>query len=109
MSTSLNISTDMVTVADGLEPLTLRRAASTVETVIAHALRRPISKNESANSGGAILLSDVRFHLSVSELPLAPAIDDKLIDSTGQVWNIQNVKSASCATRWECLCRPEPP
>jgi len=109
MSTSLNISGDMVTVADGLEPLTLRRAASTVETAIAHALRRPVSKNESASSGGAILLSDVRFHLPVTEVPLAPAASDKLIDASGQIWNIQHVKSASCATRWECLCRPEPP
>ena len=107
MSTSLDISTDLITVADGLEPLTLRRAASSVETQIAHALRRPISKNESASSGGDVLLSDVRFHLPAAELPTAPAANDKLIDATGQIWNILHVKSATCATRWECLCRAE--
>jgi hypothetical protein len=104
---ALNIATDLIDVADGLEPLTLRRAASNVETSIAHALRRAISKNESASSGGSVLLSDVRFHLPAQELPLAPAADDKLIDSTGRVWIIQHVKSATCATRWECLCRAE--
>jgi hypothetical protein len=109
MSISLNISSDLVTVADGLEPLVLHRAASSVETTIAHALRRPVSKNESAASGGTVLLSDVRFHLPVVELPTAPAADDKLIDATGQIWSILHVKSATCATRWECLCRAEPP
>ena len=108
MSTSLDLSTDLITVADGLEPLTLRRAASNVETSIAHALRRPISKNESASSGGGVLLSDVRFHLPAAELPTAPAANDKLIDAAGRRWNILHVKSATCATRWECLCREEP-
>jgi hypothetical protein len=107
MSISLNIAGDLIAVADGLEALTLRRAASSVETQIPHALRRPVSKNESAASGGTVLLSDVRFHLPVVELPLAPAADDLLIDSTGQTWSILRVKSATCATRWECLCRAE--
>jgi hypothetical protein len=107
MSISLSIATDLITVADGLESLVLRRAASSVETGIAHALRRPVSKNESAASGGTVLLSDVRFHLPVVELPLAPAADDLLIDSTGRNWTILHVKSATCATRWECLCRAE--
>jgi hypothetical protein len=107
MSISLNIADDLITVADGLEPLVLRRAASSVETQIAHALRRPVSKNESAASGGTVLLSDVRFHLPVVELPLAPVPDDLLIDSTGRIWTILHVKSATCATRWECLCRAE--
>jgi hypothetical protein len=105
----LNIASDLVTVADGLEPLVLRRTESAVETTIAHALRRPISKNESANSSGAISLADVRFHLPAEELPLSPAVDDKLIDAAGIVWIIDSVKSASCATRWECLCHLEPP
>jgi hypothetical protein len=107
MSISLDITNDLATVADGLESLTLRRANSNVDTSIAHALRRPISKNESANSGGNVLLSDVRFHLPTQELPLAPVANDKLIDDTGQTWNILHVKSATCATRWECLCRAE--
>jgi hypothetical protein len=105
MSISLNIANDLVTVADGLEQLVLRRAASNVETTIAHALRRPVSKNESAASSGTVLLSDVRFHLPVVELPLAPVADDLLIDSSGRIWTILHVKSATCATRWECLCR----
>jgi hypothetical protein len=109
MSIELNISTDLITVADGLEALTLRRAASNVETQIAHALRRPISKNESASSGGSVLLSDVRFHLPAAELPTAPVANDKLIDASGQIWNILHVKSATCATRLECLCRAEAP
>jgi DNA-binding GntR family transcriptional regulator len=107
MSTSLNIADDLITVADGLEPLMLRRAASNVETQIAHALRRPVSKNESASSGGTVLHSDVRFHLPVVELSVAPATDDVLIDATGRNWTILQVKSATCATRWECLCRAE--
>jgi hypothetical protein len=107
MSLSLDIASDLITVADGLEALTLRRAASSVETVIAHALRRPISKNESAASSGSVLLSDVRFHLPTQELPLAPVTNDKLIDTAGHIWNILHVKSATCATRWECLCRAE--
>jgi hypothetical protein len=107
MSISLDIATDFITVADGLEPLVLRRAASSVETTIAHALRRPVSKNESASSGGTVLHSDVRFHLPVVELPIAPATDDVLIDATGRNWTILHVKSATCATRWECLCRAQ--
>ena len=105
----LNITGDLVAVADGLEPLILRRGESTVETTIAHALRRPVSKNESANSGGAISLADVPLHLPAEELPLAPAVDDKLIDAAGRVWIIESIKAASCATRWECLCHLEPP
>lgn len=109
MSIALNIANDLVTVADCLEPLILRRAASNVESQIAHALCRPVSKNESASSGGTVFHSDVRFHLPVVELPIAPAADDLLIDSTGRIWTILHVKSATCATRWECLCRAEPP
>jgi hypothetical protein len=105
----LNITGDLVAVADGLEPIVLRRADSAVETTIEHALRRPVSKNESAASGGAISLADVRFHLPAEELPLAPAVDDQLIDAAGKVWIVSSVKAASCATRWECLCHAEPP
>ncbi len=107
MGISLNIANDLIDVADGLEAVALHRTASSIETLVAHALRRAISKNESAASSGGVLLSDVRFHLPAAELPIAPAADDTLVDGDGCVWTILHVKSATCGTRWECLCRQE--
>lgn len=106
MSLALNVLGDMVRVADGLEPVTLRRLTSAIETLIPNALRRAVSKNESAASGGSIQLSDVRFNLPAEELPTPPAPNDQLIDASGKVWTILYIQVATCATRWNCLCRP---
>jgi hypothetical protein len=107
MSIELNIGTDFVTVLDGLEALVLRREGAAVDEPAPHALRIAVSEREAASSGGTLLLSDVHFHLPASEVPVSPAPGDKLTDSAGVVWLIQQVQSATCATRWNCLCRAE--
>jgi hypothetical protein len=107
MSVELNIGSDFVTVIDGLESLVLRREGATVDEPVPHALRIAVSERESASSGGTLLLSDVHFHLPAAEVPIAPVPNDKLIDAAGIVWVIQQVQTATCATRWNCLCRQE--
>jgi hypothetical protein len=67
----------------------------------------PPRQREAASSGGTLLLSDVHFHLPASEIPVSPAPNDTLTDAAGVVWVIQQVQSATCATRWNCLCRAE--
>ncbi|MDZ4820464.1 MAG: hypothetical protein SGJ20_15970, partial [Planctomycetota bacterium] len=61
-----DLTDDLTGVMDYLEPLTLRRADTAVETHIPQALRRVVSERESAASGGEILLADVHFHLPTS-------------------------------------------
>ncbi len=107
MSIELNIGSDFTTVLDGLESLVLRRVGTAVDEQVPHALRIAVSEREAASSGGTQLLSDVHFHLPATEVPISPAPTDQLIDSAGVVWVIQQVQSATCATRWNCLCRQE--
>ena len=107
MSIELNIGSDFVTVVDGLESLVLVREGAAVDEQAPHALRIAVSEREAASSGGTLLLSDVHFHLPASEVPIAPSPNDKLIDAAGVVWIIQQVQTATCGTRWNCLCRAE--
>ncbi len=107
MSIELNIGSDFTTVLDGLEPLVLHRQLSAVDEQVPHALRIAVSEREAASSGGTLLLSDVHFHLPASEVPISPVPNDTLTDAAGIVWVIQQIQSATCATRWNCLCRTE--
>lgn len=109
MSTSIDLSDDLAAVVDGLEAIIVRRAETTVAARVDHALRRPVSERESAASGGTILLADAHFHLPIAELPIAPRVDDELIDAGGAVWVVLQVQSATQASRWDCLCRYVPP
>ena len=98
MSIELNIGSDFVTVVDGLESLVLVREGAAVDEQAPHALRIAVSEREAASSGGTLL---------ASEVPIAPSPNDKLIDAAGVVWIIQQVQTATCGTRWNCLCRAE--
>ncbi len=109
MSIEIDLAGDFALVSDGLQTVTLQNAASPLTTTVAHALRRAVSKNEAAGSGGDVLLSDVRWHLPANETPTPPAVDDKIVDAQGTVWNIRRAQLATCGSRWNCLCRADPP
>lgn len=99
---SVNITTDFLDVVDELETVRFKRSGAFVEYEIS-ALRRPISKTEAA-AGGA-LLTDLRWHLSASQIDPEPNANDTIRDAAGVTHTIYSVKPATIRTRWECLTR----
>jgi hypothetical protein len=105
---TLDLSTDFVTAADGLESVTLRRRGQSPGgpgVVVSHALRKSITMREAAASGGRYTASDVVWHLPVAELPEAPRLGDVLRDSSGRRWTVLEVAHTVLGTRWRCASR----
>jgi hypothetical protein len=112
-------SDDLLTVADGTEPVTLLRRGSTpgeAGTTIAHALRRAITSGEAAivkvgdvrkqtPSGGKQLAVDLVWHLPAAELTDTPGLGDIIIDGAGCRWTVLAVKQATLGARWRCETR----
>ena len=112
-------SDDFLTVADGLEPVTLLRrgnpsAASGVSVL--HALRRIMSVGEASiitggdvnkkvASGGHHTAADIAWHLPISELTEEPGLGDVILDSDGGRWTILKVKRMTFGSRWRCEAR----
>jgi len=105
-------------VADGTEPVTLRRGygSDLPDTPIAHALRRMATTAEGdihnryntrkePPSGGRYTASNAVWHLPREELGDAPRPGDAILDQAGRRWTILEVQRATLGTRWQCAAR----
>ena len=104
----LGLSTDLATVADGLEAATLvgrGMEAGSPGTVVHHALRRAVTTHEAAASEGRYTASDVTWHLPVAEAPVAPRLGDVLRDAAGRRWMVLDVARTTLGSRWRCATR----
>ena len=112
-------SDDFLTVADGLEPITLLRrgnASAAAGVSVPHALRRILSVSEASiitggdvnkkvPGGGHHTAADIVWHLPIAELTEEPRLGDAIIDGDGERWTILNVKRLTFGSRWRCEAR----
>lgn len=97
----MDLSHDLLTVADGLEIVALRRRNGEVTPAL-HGLQRPLARQ--APGGNAELRADVHWHLSAAECPQAPAAGDVIVDPQGRQWTVLECDAMALASRWVCTC-----
>ncbi len=111
-------ATDLASVTDGLETVTLlrrNRPEGPGET-IDRAFRRAITAAQAAivergdvrktvASDGHYTAADAVWHLPAAELPIAPQLGDVILDVQGQRWTILEVKQTTLGSRWRCETR----
>jgi len=102
---TLDLSTDLIDVADNLEAITVDRRGSSDDTAVTHALQRAVRTRELAASDGRYLTGDVRWHLPKTECGTSPALGDAIEDAAGDRWTVLDVQEATLSTRWGCTCR----
>ena len=110
---------DFAEVVDAAESVTLlrpNRSPGEPGTVVAHALHRPVSIQETAfsnrsnvrrhvDSDAQAQAADVVWHLPQEELPAAPQLGDVILDAAGHRWTILEVRDATLHSRWQCTAR----
>jgi hypothetical protein len=104
---NLDLSPDLAAIADGLESITVEPQGSSAESpgaVVPHALRRAMTVQEAAASGGRYTTADVVWHLPVAELAQSPRPGDVIRDGDGGSWLILEVARTTLRTRWRCTC-----
>jgi len=104
MTLSWHPQEDFLDVADGQEAVTLT-GTSGASTAVSHALRRRITEEEAATSGGRYSRRDVRWHLPIAQVPTPPQLGETIADGSGQVWVILQVDHDTRSSRWRCGCR----
>jgi|GEM_PF-607303 len=117
MALDWDVRKDFSTVADGWEQVrwvpsaggqqdpAIRPEDPAVEGYPAEALRRSVSRQEAAQSGGQYTATDVLWHLAADSLPQAPAPGDWIVDSQGVRYRVLRVDSLAAAGRYRCVCR----
>ncbi|MCE9546923.1 MAG: hypothetical protein K8T25_15720 [Planctomycetia bacterium] len=105
MTGPLDLMGDFPHAIDGTEAVTLHRRGDGQTATVAGALRRSVERHEAAPGEGSIVAADVRWHLPVVNLTDPPAIGDQLLDASGGVWTVLDVRAESCASRWVCRGR----
>src|SRR5437016_14482984 len=95
---------DFLDAADGLEAVTYA-ALNGATTSVSGALRRRITEQEAAASGGRYTRRDVRWHLPAAQLASPPQVGATIADSQGQTWTILQVDHDPRSSRWRCWCR----
>ena len=108
MTPSLDFSSDLSTIADGLEAVTYRRRgerSGSTGTAIEHALRRAVTIQEASASDGRYTTSDVAWHLSAADLTQSPRLGDMVCDAAGQRWTVLSAVRTMLGSRWKCVTR----
>lgn len=105
MPVTLDLSTDLQVVADGLEAITLKRRGSSNDVDVTSALQRAITTKEAAASDGKYSTRDVRWHLPELEVTTRPRLGDVILDVNSDRWTILDVQKATLEVRWRCICR----
>ena len=105
MTIALDVSSDLASVVDHVQTVTVRHAVSGASTTVAGALARPIAMGEARPSGGRYTADDVRWHLPTGVLnePLAPG--DEIITADETAWIVQEVKQVGLNARLQCVAR----
>jgi hypothetical protein len=98
-------STDFETIADGLEAVTLDRRGSSDNVSVTKALRRNVSTTEIAASNGKLQSGDTRWHLPASEVTTTPRLGDWIEDSSGDRWQVLEIRKDTLSNRWRCISR----
>ncbi len=114
-----NPTTDLPTIADGLETVTLLRrdersgaAGIRIERALRLAILRaePIVGNRyevrrKVDTFGRFTAGDVVWRLPMDSVPAAPRLGDVLLDSAGRRWTILEVQRPPLDLGWRCTAR----
>lgn len=105
MSVGFDPSTDLETIADGLEAVTLNRRGSSSNVAVAKALQGAVKTSEVEASNGQYTQGDVIWHLPQTLVPATPHVGDSIVDAGGTWWAVLDVAEAVLLMRWECVSR----
>jgi hypothetical protein len=95
---------DFADVVDGLETVTLRRRESNTVVAVTAARRLAAVSREAEVSAGAVVRSDVEWHLVLGD-DTAPQVGDIVIDAQGNHWTILVAEQLPHLQRWKCAAR----
>jgi hypothetical protein len=90
---------------DGVEPVSVAPAGGGAGMAVDHAVRRRVTVEEAAASGGAVTMADVRWHMPKTELSQPPAPGAVITDGDDAAWTVLRVDHDVLGTVWRCWCR----
>lgn len=105
MTLTFDPSTDLETITDGLQAVTVKFPGSATSTSVTHALRRAVSIGEAEASKGRYTTSDVNWRFPQSECPTRPPLGSKIVDASGVYWTVLNVDNVVLSSGWRCMTR----
>lgn len=88
----------------GLEAVTYVAADSGSTTAISYALRREVDGAERPQLGYTTPNDSTVWHFLVQDLAFDPQISDRIVDGSGDTWNVVSFKLQSLSQRWRCVC-----
>lgn len=112
-----DVRKDVLTTADGWTPIRLapRGAGQGAPTVPpedlgvqgypAQGIRRTVSSQEAAQSGGQYTTTDVVWRLAAEGLPQAPAPGDLVVDGQGVRYRVLETTILERTGQYRCVCR----
>lgn len=105
MSVGFDPGTDFEDIVDGLQAVTLDRRGSSQNVAVTAALCRNVSTSEIVASDGKLQSGDTRWHLPAAEVTTAPRLGDSVEDSSGNRYQILEVRDDTLNNRWRCTTR----
>ncbi len=105
MTLATAIADDFTGIVDGLEAVALKYLGASGTTAVARALRRAVTTREASASNGRYNVSDVAWHLPVSEVASQPKIGARIVDGDGTYWIVIESARHTLGTRWRCVCK----
>lgn len=114
-----NPASDLSTIADGTETVTLLRRddpPGTPGTIVAGALRLAVVRRDpvvgnryevrrQVDTFGRFTAGDVVWRLPTARLPAAPQLGDVLLDAAGGRWTVLEVEQPPLGVCWRCTAR----
>ena len=95
---NFDISDDLAEVVDWTRSVSLDGEATD------YSLRRGITTEEAAASGGRFTTADVVFHLPQNQVASVPVPGSQIVDES-ETWTVLSVGNLTLASRYRCVCR----
>lgn len=99
MTLDIDIAGDFAAITDW------QRSVMVDDVQVDAALRRAVTSQEIAMSGGQIKANDTVFHLDAAEHELVPKLGSQIVDYEALVWTVIQVQWQTFVRRWRCTCR----
>lgn len=97
---------DITSIADGVQPISLRRPGSDFETKIPRALLRPYHRHRQfAVQERIVPTAYAHCYIAMDSIPSSPLEGDELEDSEGTVWFVVEVNLSGLNSTWQCVAK----
>lgn len=98
----LNIDNDHL-LFDGLEPLILVQAGTSIRQRIPNGLPLPVTTRDVAASDGTYTQGDCKFNVAAAECAIFnPVPGDFVVDKRKALWTLQNIETLTLQSRFLC-------